>query len=273
MDSYAKAGEDTPGLLGLKIIEDPVRLRGMALEYLEASLQNFITKPPERTAKVSAREMRENKPFTILDLMTKMKEEPRRLADDSVNRRPWLSLVGDLIPPLYGPRSWYSSRDVLDEQLRSLAIIPFLDFSTRKHGAEVVALHLAKQLVVDGRYKIVELGVIRDKMLNLRVIMSSGVSNANIDAIANSLGVELIVNGKLYDYLESNSIGQNPKVDFTFQMFERDSRKILWNSRSRNQGDDGVFFFDAGKVSTASVLTDKMAQSLVKRLFENSSAK
>ena len=273
MDSYAKAGEDTPGLLGLKKIDDPVRLRGMALEYLEASLKNFIVNPPERTPKVSARETRENKPFTISDLMDKMKEEPRRLADDSVNKRQWFSLVGDLFQSRYRPKSWYSSRDVLDDQLRSLAIIPFLDLSTRKHGAEVLVLHLAKQLVVDGSYKVVELGVIRDKMLNLRIIMTSGVSNSNIDSIANSLGVELIVNGKLFDYLESNTTGQNPKVDFSLQMFERDTRKILWNSHSRNQGNDGVFFFDVGQLSTASALTDKMGQSLIKRLNANSSLK
>lgn len=273
MDSYAKAGEDTPGLLGLKIVQDPVRLRGMALEYLEASLQNFIVNPPVRKAKVSARETRENKPFTIQSQISMIKEEPRTLADDSARKRPWLSLANELIPSRYGPKNWYSSRDVLDDQLRSLAIIPFQDLSTRKHGAEVVVLHLAKQLVVDGRYKVLEIGVIRDKMLKLRVIMADGVSNANIDAIANSLGVELIVNGKLFDYLESNTVGQNPKVDFSVQMFERDSRKILWNSRSRNQGDDGVFFFDAGQISTASVLTDKMAHSLVKRMDESSTAK
>ena len=155
----------------------------------------------------------------------------------------------------------------------SLAIVPFPDYSTRKHGAEVVALHLAKQLVLDRRHKILEFGVVRDKMLNLRVIMSGGVSNANIDAIANSLGVELIVNGKVFDYLESGSTGQIPKVEFSVQMFERDSRKILWYSRSRNEGNDGVFFFDAGQISTASVLIDRMAQSLVKRMNESTSAK
>ena len=103
--------------------------------------------------------------------------------------------------------------------------------------------------------------------------MSSGVSNTNIDDISNSLGVELIINGKLFDYLESGTSGQNPKVDFSLQMFERDSRKILWNSHSRNLGSDGVFFFDVGQISTASSLADRMGQSLVKRMNEKTSAK
>jgi len=273
MDSYAKSGEDTPGLLGLNIIEDPVRLRSMALDYLESSLKNFIVNPPVRSQKMSARQMRENKPFTIPELMARMRDTPRRLAEDSEGRRPWLSFVGDLFVPRYEPKTWYSSRDVLDDQLRSLAIVPFLNLSTRKYGAEVLVLHLAKQLVIDGRHKIVEIGVVRDKMLNLRVIMSNGVSNTNIDDISNSLGVELIINGKLFDYLESGTTGQNPKVDFSLQMFERDSRRILWNSHSRNQGDDGVFFFDVGQISTASTLTDRMGQSLVNRLNENASVK
>jgi len=273
MGSYAKAGEDTPGLLALNIINDPVVLRSMALESLEESLKNFIVNPPERAAKVSAREIRENKQFTISTLMGKMSAEPRRMADETKSRRPWFSQVGDLIPSRYQPKTWYSSEDVLDDQLRSVAIIPFLNLSTRKYGSEIVTLHLAKQLVADGRHKIVELGVIRDKMLGLRVIMTSGVSNANIDDIANNMGVDLIINGKLFDYIESNTSGQNPKVDFSLQMFERDSRKILWNSRSHNQGNDGVFFFDLGKISTTSALTDKMGQSLIKRLTGTTAAK
>ncbi len=274
MDSYAKAGEDTPGFLGLKIIADPVRLRGKALEYLEASLQNFIANPPKFTKKVSAREVRENKPFTISDLMAKMKsDDPRRLAGNTVNTTPWYSPVGDLFSSQYKPISWFSSKEEPDDQLRSIAILPFLDLSTRKHGAEVLALHLAKQLVIDGRYKILEIGVIRDKMLNLRITMSSGVSNANIDAIANSLGVELVISGKVFDYLESNSVGQNPKVDFSLQMFERDSRRILWNSHSRNLGTDGVFFFDMGQISTASALADRMCQSLVTLMNKNNVAR
>ncbi len=273
MDSYARTGDEAPGLLGLGIIEDPVRLRGLGFECLEASMRKFIMNAPEREHKVSAREIRENKPFTLSDLMDKMKDEPRQSADVPVNNRPWLSQVGDLISYRYQPRTWYSSRDVLDDQLRSVALIPFLDLSTRKYGAEVLVLHLAKQLVVDGRFKVVELGVIRDKILVSRIIMTSGISNANIDVISNSLGVELVVNGKLFDYLESNTTGQNPKVDFSLQMFERDTRKILWNSHSRNQGNDGVFFFDVGQISTASALTDKMSQSLLHRLNENASEK
>lgn len=273
MDSYARTGDEAPGLLGLGVIEDPVRLRGLGFEYLEASMRKFIMNAPEREHKLSAREIRENKPFTLSDLMDKMKDEPRQPADVPVNSRPWLSQVGDLISYRYQPRTWYSSRDVLDDQLRSVALIPFLDLSTRKYGAEVLVLHLAKQLVVDGRFKVVELGVIRDKILVSRIIMTSGISNSNIDVISNSLGVELVINGKLFDYLESNTTGQNPKVDFSLQMFERDTRKILWNSHSRNQGNDGVFFFDVGRISTASALTDRMSQSLLQRLNENASEK
>jgi len=273
MDSYARTGDEVPGLLGLGIIEDPVRLRGLGFEYLEASMRRFIMNPPEREHKLSAREIRENKPFTLSDLMDRMKDEPRQAADDQVDNRAWFSRVGELVTYRYQPRTWYSTRDVLDDQLRSIALVPFLDLSTRKYGAEVLVLHLAKQLVIDGRFKVVELGVVRDKILVSRIIMTSGISNANIDVISNSLGVELVINGKLFDYLESNTAGQNPKVDFSLQMFERDTRKILWNSHSRNQGNDGVFFFDVGQISTASALTDRMSQSLVNRLNENASEK
>lgn len=273
MDDFAKAGEDAPGLLALGIIKDPVRLRKLALEHLEKSLQDYITNPPVRPQMISAQQLREEKPFTLSTLVEKMKQEPNLLSGRAAVKRPWYSPVGGLLPSRYNPKKWYSSGDILDQQLRSIAIIPFQNLSTRKRGAEILALYLAKQLVRDGRFKVLDLGVIRDMMLNLRIIMSDGVSNANIDNIANSMAVDLFINGKLFDYLESNMPGQTPKVAFSLQMYERDTRKILWNSRSGNKGDDGVFFFDYGQISTASALTDKMTRSLINSLLDSVAGK
>ena len=42
-----------------------------------------------------------------------------------------------------------------------------------------------------------------------------------------------------------------PKVEFSTRVFDMKTRQIVWSSSSYNQGDDGVFFFNLGKVNTA----------------------
>jgi len=46
-------------------------------------------------------------------------------------------------------------------------------------------------------------------------------------------------------------------------VFDMKTRQIVWSSSSYNQGDDGVFFFNLGKVNTAQGMASGMARSVV----------
>ena len=37
---------------------------------------------------------------------------------------------------------------------------------------------------------------------------------------------------------------------------------VVWSSESYNRGDEGVFFFDLGKVNTAHAMAIRMAESI-----------
>ena len=43
------------------------------------------------------------------------------------------------------------------------------------------------------------------------------------------------------------------------------TRQIVWSSSSYNEGDDGVFFFDLGKVNTAHGMASGMVRSVVRK--------
>jgi len=58
----------------------------------------------------------------------------------------------------------------------------------------------------------------------------------------------------------------NPKVEFSTRVFDMKTRQIVWTSSSYNQGDDGVFFFNLGKVNTAHGMATGMVRSVVERL-------
>lgn len=288
MDNVGIAGDDAPGILGLGLIDDIKVLRGKGLKTIGTSLKRYVTEPPVRKHLVSARVKREETPFTLMDLIKGIRSEKRLLTDPSYSRlRPWyekrapdklytveemlqeIKANGGLFLSRYNPLLWYSSQDVLVDKERTIAILPFLDRSTRKHAAELQVLHLAKQMVSDGSFRVLELGVIRDRMLNMHVIMSDGISIPGIDLITISLGVDLLLNGVIFDYLDTVGYGAYPKIDFSMQMFDRDTKKILWSSHSHNQGNDGVYFFDYGRIATAGALADRMSRALVQKLVEN----
>ncbi|HEY3307057.1 MAG TPA: hypothetical protein VGJ93_01255 [Desulfuromonadaceae bacterium] len=283
MDSVGIAGDDQPGFLGLGLINDLKILRAKGLVAIAGSLKGFITSPPPRRRLLSSGR-KEEEPFSILNLIRGIKKEKpllnqqlglMRTGDQA--EKPYtvedllqkMKAQGGLFLSRYSPRDWYSSQDMLVNQEKTIAIIPFFNRSTRKHAAELQVLHLAKQLVLDGSFRVLELGVIRDKMLSMHVIMTDGISIPSMDLITISLGVDLLLNGLIFDYLDTVGYGSYPKIDFSMQMYERESKKILWSSHSHNQGDDGVFFFDYGRIATTGALADKMCRALVLKLVEN----
>ena len=287
MDSVGISGDDAPGILGLGLIDDMKVLRGKGIESIATSLKRYYFDPPLRKQRVSARAKREEEPFTLRDLMDGMKTDKRTLTDPSYSRTrsqdtgepdrafrdegisPGGKTDGGQMLSRYNPLDWYSSKEELVEQEHTIAIIPFFNRSTRKHAAELLVLHLAAQLVAEGSFRILEFGVIRDKLLSMHVIMSDGISVPGLDLVGISLGVDLLLNGVVFDYLDTVGFGTYPGIDFSMQMFDRDNKNILWSSHSHNQGNDGVYLFDYGRVATAGALADKMCRALVLKLVDN----
>jgi hypothetical protein len=77
------------------------------------------------------------------------------------------------------------------------------------------------------------------------------------------LDADLLLAGTVAEYQDSGGGGGGTKVDFTVVAFDAKSRLVVWSSWSDNRGDDGVFFFDAGEVRTASAMVSQMIRSVV----------
>ena len=111
-------------------------------------------------------------------------------------------------------------------------------------------------------FNVIEPGIVRQQLLTLRVIMPEGVSLADADALFSSLDADLILTGDVFRYQDYQGIWGKPKVDFSAVFFDRQRRTIMWSSESYNEGDDGVFFFDRGRINTAHAMASRMVQSI-----------
>ena len=54
-----------------------------------------------------------------------------------------------------------------------------------------------------------------------------------------TLEADLIFMGRVFDYEDYQGAAGTPKVDFTVQVIDRKSRRQVWSSKSRNEGDAG----------------------------------
>lgn len=172
----------------------------------------------------------------------------------------------------YRPRVRFRSALLGDGRPHTVAVVPFLNQSSRRNAGELVTLEFVRQLVRGGRYNVLEPGVVRDYMLRSRIMIPGGVSLETTRLFLGALGVDLVLSGTVLDYLDSGNGGQNPSIRFTATMLDGGSGELVWHSTSFNRGDDGVFAFGLGRVRTAGDLTCRMVASVVERMDRHSAS-
>jgi hypothetical protein len=211
----------------------------------------------------------------ILDLG--LINDPKKLQENALSRlmdsfRDFFSVQGGIIRKsgadrAFRPKIAFVSPDLEKIRSRSVAIIPFRGERTRRHSGELAQLHLIGQLFGTGGIRIIEPGIIRENMLINRIIIPIGVSYRDLDIIGIPLNADIIVAGNIFDYLDYSGPLSVPKCDFSIMLLGVKDREILAASNSYNAGDEKVFFFNVGGVSTASALLDKMMLAAKVKIF------
>jgi hypothetical protein len=225
MKGIGLAGDDSPGMLGLGLIDDPRTLFKMAVQQLTASLAEYLSDQSHRMGYVKKRKK-------------------------------------------FRPKVIYRS-PILDSSIKyRVAVPPFFNLSERKYAGEIIALHFARQLSAYENFDVIEPGVVRQTLLGLRIIMDDGMSLGNADIAFSSLNADLILTGKIIDYQDYQGPAGKPKVDFSAILIERKSREVVWSSKSYNEGDDGVYFFDRGRVNTAHAMASEMVGHVIDMIVE-----
>lgn len=173
---------------------------------------------------------------------------------------------------LLKPKIFFGKQFLDQDQTYSVAIVPFSNESTRKYAGEILLLHFVRQLHNQQGIRVIEPGIVRDRMLSMRAILEGGLSRPTADSLANSLDADFILTGKVFVYEDFIGPEGAPSVDFSVQLIERSSREVIWSSNSYNKGDEGVVFFDWGRLYTASQLASGMTKSVVDGIIRYASS-
>jgi TolB-like protein len=148
----------------------------------------------------------------------------------------------------------------------SIAVLTFRNESTRRNAGEIMALHFIRELSGTGKIDVVEPGEVRQVLLRSRTIMEGGLSLPQADLLHDALGVDLVLTGIVMEYQDNIGGFGNPRVEFSARVFDMKTRQIVWSSASYNEGDDGVYFFNLGKVNTAHGMASEMVRAVVRKM-------
>jgi len=148
-----------------------------------------------------------------------------------------------------------------------VAILPFVNDTTRRDAGEVVSLEFLRQLEAAG-LAVVEPGLLREELLNFRIVVSEGVSLDAARVVMELLDADYVLAGAVRDFQATVSAQAAPVVQFTAMLLDRRNEEVVWEASSYHRGDENVFFFDVGHVDTAQDLTCRMAAAAVDAMLQ-----
>jgi hypothetical protein len=206
----------------------------------------------------------------VPDLATLQQMALKRLAD-SLARAVRTNIMphGNLgYESKYRPKQFYNASQLNAEKKVTIAVVPFYNNSMRRRAGDLLQAHFTRQLALQPGVVPIEPGIIREKMLGIRMIMPQGVSIRDVDVLTYILDADFVLSGSVFDYQDPRGGAGTPKLDFSSLMINRAERKVVMLAKSYNQGDDGVYFFDIGRENNASVMAEKMSGSIVDMMEE-----
>ncbi len=240
IESVGLTGNDNPGLLGLGLIRESELLVKKAELALLESLERYLA-GEEDTQRLwyqpgDEEAARKNKPEISLD-------------------------------ERFLPRSYHRATQFEPAASYSVAVVPFLNEYARENAGFVMPLHMIEALHSYENLEVFEPGLVREYLLRYRLIMPAGPSLAISDILSSptTIDADLVLSGQVFDYQGTEG---TPKVDFSVQLFNGKKREVVWWSRSYAKGNEGVYFFDVGRIRSVQGLADPMAAAVGAMIFD-----
>ena len=247
------AGDDSPKILGLGLIRDPKILLNKAVQQISRSFADYKSGKVKRLLKgKKIRSQRTNNLKRHSDAGEELKEDQ---INEEVN--------------IFQPKSFYRSSVTIDKNKRySVAVLPFYNRSEKRYAGEIMSMHFVDELEKLDNFSMIDPGIVRDALLKFRVVMIDGISLSHASLLFSRLNADLIVTGNVIDYQDYVGPVGRPLVDFSVMVIERKGRKAIWTSKSYNEGDDNVLFFDFGKINTANAMASEMVKAVVEKMVQ-----
>lgn len=160
----------------------------------------------------------------------------------------------------FRPRNAFRELTLDPARTYTVAVVPFMNLSDRRNAGEVLTLLFMRHLAGFPQLRVVDAGVVRQQLLEARIIMDGGPSLRDAETVAALIGADFVAGGRVTRYQDYEGAGGRTRVEFSTLLIERNTRKVVWSSDSYNDGMDGVRFFERGITRTAHAMATQMVR-------------
>jgi hypothetical protein len=150
-----------------------------------------------------------------------------------------------------------------------VAVLPFFTDGPDRGLGELFALQFVRHLVEVPGYDVLEPGVVRQALLDARVIQEEGVSLPQVDAVRALLNVDVVVSGRVTQYDPLGLSPGSPASGFSARAIDARTRRVVWASFSYAEGDDGLRWFETKWVRSGVLLTSELVRGIMYRLDQD----
>ena len=148
-------------------------------------------------------------------------------------------------------------------------MLPFQNTSGRRDAGEVMALRFLAPLVASGTVQVVEPGMVREELLTHRIGSIGGISLDDARVVLELVRADLVLSGTVRRFEDAAGLSGAPALEFGSWVLDRKTAKLVWSSSTSGAGDDGVFFFGLGRVTTTSALACAMAKGAASEMLDD----
>lgn len=168
-------------------------------------------------------------------------------------------------PRRFRPRRLYIAPEPVGESGRPIrvAVVPFTSRVKRRSAGEIVQLKFVEQLTRQDRFEVVEPGVVRQLLLDTRIIPARGVSLAQADLLKQLLKADLVVSGNVYEFKDGTSQSGDARVDISLVALDASRRAVAWTAFSGVGGSAGVLLFDKGRLRSGAAVADALSRAVI----------
>jgi hypothetical protein len=166
----------------------------------------------------------------------------------------------------FRPKSSYRGLTLDPGRTYSVAVVPFFNLSERRNAGEILALLFMRHLWGFPEFRVLETGVSRRQLLDARIIMDAGLSIRDAEMVASLIDADFVLAGRVIRYEDYDGPAGRTAVEFSVELMERRSRRVVWSSESYNEGTDGLGLFERGRSRTAHAMATQMVRLTVERM-------
>jgi len=158
-----------------------------------------------------------------------------------------------------------------------MAILPFENLSKAPGAGKTLEGMVLVEFLKRGPVSVVDPGQVSEALSKERVRIATSMSKEALVAVANDLGVDLVLVGTLHEYdmqtgTGAGGSGQIPVLALTLRVLDAHAGEIVWAANAARRGTDRETVFGIGRVHSLNNLAEETAAEMAKAFaasFEN----